>query len=528
MLSLHDLKRAVILAPEDVDARFALAERLYADGDANAATTQLEKALAIAPDHGNTARLLARIYERGGKQPRAQALLEELVRQAPRDPHARDELVGFHLAAGRLDDAIVHAAEAVHCDADDVRRHLFLADLLRQRDLPARARGVLEAARARFPNDRAVAEELAELMAAEGDLVALDGAYFRAQTHELRDGHIAAMVRDTPLASVSDALVTGRLADARRTLAALSDAVRETAVGRLLDGELALLDGAYDAAETRFRAALEAKPGLALAWNRLGDLARLQHALPRAALYYKKAVLNDPDDTNALTDLGDVLAQLGEHAAAMTSYRRALAKDAACGAQERLSALAQRLLGTSDQAAVGRIGALGWHPTGGAVSPLEAVAVPGRGELILSGNVGPTGREAATVAFSVIKARAHELAIADLVPELDLHLHFTDTAFGKDGPSAGLALVLAGVSAYTKKPLRTRLAATGEVTLHGQIQKVGGIHEKLIAAHLAGLTTIILPRGNTRDARALPPGVLAALTLIHVDSVADAIARALA
>jgi ATP-dependent Lon protease len=174
------------------------------------------------------------------------------------------------------------------------------------------------------------------------------------------------------------------------------------------------------------------------------------------------------------------------------------------------------------------VGVLGWSPTGGAVSPLEAVAVDGKGELIFSGNVGPTGKEAASVAFSVIKARSRDLGVDGLVRTFDLHLHFTDTAIGKDGPSAGLALLLAGVSAFTQKALKPALAATGELTLHGQVMPVGGIHEKLVAAHLAGVKTVLLPKQNLKDARALPDEVTRALTLIFVDTVADAIAQALA
>jgi ATP-dependent Lon protease len=181
----------------------------------------------------------------------------------------------------------------------------------------------------------------------------------------------------------------------------------------------------------------------------------------------------------------------------------------------------------SDEPRVGRIGVLGWTPRGGAVSPLEAVAVVGKGELIFSGNVGPTGQEAAKVAFSCLKARARDLQIDALVGGHDLHLHFTDTEMGKDGPSSGLALVLAGVSAYTQQALMPRLAATGEITIYGEVKPVGGIYEKIVAAHLAGIRTVLLPRRNLREGRDLPDEVAARMELIYVDSVAEAIGKAI-
>jgi ATP-dependent Lon protease len=155
------------------------------------------------------------------------------------------------------------------------------------------------------------------------------------------------------------------------------------------------------------------------------------------------------------------------------------------------------------------------------------MAVPGKGELHFSGNVGPTGKEAGQVAFTCLKARAGPLGIEALVRERDLHLHFTDTEMGKEGTSSGLALALAGISAYLHKPLRSRLGATGEITLHGDVRRVAGIHEKMVAAHLAGLTRVLLPRGNLRDAQQLPAEVRERVELVHVDTVADALGAAL-
>ncbi|MFP2898878.1 S16 family serine protease [Corallococcus sp. 4LFB] len=174
------------------------------------------------------------------------------------------------------------------------------------------------------------------------------------------------------------------------------------------------------------------------------------------------------------------------------------------------------------RAAVGRVGVLGWHPGGGHVSPLEAVALPGRGVLRCSGRVGPEVQEAADVAFSVVRARATALSLGTLTTRYDLHLHYTDTEVGKDGLSSGLALSLAGLSAYTQRPLPARLAVTGEVTLNGEVRRVGGVHEKLVAAYLEGMRVVLHPRRNLDDVAALPPEVAGRLRLIAVDSLDEA------
>lgn len=533
--SLQDLKRAVVLSPDDAQARYALAEALFAEGHYAQAISQLEKAVVLAPDDGNVRRLLARSYEKDGKQPRAQSVLEDMVKRDPTDAAAREELVGYYLEQGRIDDALVHAQESLKLAADDVKRHLMFAELLRRRHLNDRARAVLEAAQQRFPENAHVARDLKDVLLALGDEAASERVagekseeYFREQAKAaLRNPRLMGLVRDTPLEGVLKQLANGRLADASRALTDASEAIQGTALFHLLRGEAWLLEGRYDAAETHFRSALDLRADLGLAWNRLGDLAQMRHDLRGALSFYKKAILHGEDDANALEDIGDIYATLGERESAEKAYRRAIAKDALSKAAEKLASLTRPPPGDVDAPAIGRIGVLGWTPTGGAVSPLEAVAVAGKGELIFSGNVGPTGREAATVAFSVIKARGIDLGVDALVRTFDLHLHFTDTNIGKDGPSSGLALLLAGVSAYTQKPLRPRLAATGELTLHGHVQPVGGIHEKLVAAHLAGVRTVLMPRQNLKDARALPHEVTSQLELIFVDSVADAIARAL-
>ena len=109
----------------------------------------------------------------------------------------------------------------------------------------------------------------------------------------------------------------------------------------------------------------------------------------------------------------------------------------------------------------------------------------------------------------------------------DLHLHFADTEIAKDGPSAGIALWLAGASALSGRPLHGRLAATGELTLHGVVRGVGGLHEKCTAAVLAGVTRLVAPRQNRPEIEGLPAAVRGALEVIYVDDAAQALAAGL-
>ena len=176
----------------------------------------------------------------------------------------------------------------------------------------------------------------------------------------------------------------------------------------------------------------------------------------------------------------------------------------------------------------GKIGALGWNAHGGTVSPIEAVAVPGKGELVFTGNVGRTGQDAAKVAFSCLRARGEALGIERQLATHDLHLHYVDTELAKDGPSAGLALALAGYAAYAGKPLREALAATGEITLQGAVRPVGGLHEKLVASYLAGVERVLVPRKNLHEVARVPDEVRARLTIVHVDTLGEALEHAVA
>ena len=179
--------------------------------------------------------------------------------------------------------------------------------------------------------------------------------------------------------------------------------------------------------------------------------------------------------------------------------------------------------------AIGRLGVLGYSPLGGAVSPLEAVVVAGtRAARVQRQPGGARPRGGAWSPTPASSFRHPRWQLEARIAQHDLHFHFADSDIGKDGPSAGLALWLAGASALLQRPLRARLAATGELTLHGEVRTVGGVHEKLVAARLAGVRTVLLPRRNAAALAQLPPEVAARLEIVLVDSVTEALQHALA
>jgi ATP-dependent Lon protease len=533
---LDELKREVVLRPEDAAARYRLAEALFADGDFATAAKQLEKAIKIDGADANSRRLLAKTYERAGRGPDALRTLEELAKRTPDDVSTREELLELFLAQGRVDDALVHAEEAARLSPLDPKRHRTAADLYRMKRLLPQARTALERAQKLAPEDAVIAAELRELYLELGDDAAServagvrDRNYFLAQAKAALDTErMKRATSDGALKLAAEALRAGDVAAIKRALMTATPADKASAAYEFLRGEVLLVDGDAERAEKSFRAVVEKADDFGLAYNRLGDLLQHRGALREAIGFYELALRHTPDDANAAEDLGDVLATLGERDRALAMYRVAADRDPKSRAADKLRSLDDAArIAAATAPAIGKIGVLGWTPSGGAVSPLEAVAVIGHGQLIFSGNVGPTSREAGMVAFSCLKFKARDLQIGELVASYDLHLHFTDTEIGKDGPSSGLALVLAGISAYQQRPLRAGLAATGEITIHGEVKPVGGIHEKIVAAHLAGFRTVLMPRRNIKEARELPTEVASKMEIVFVDSVAEAIAKAM-
>jgi ATP-dependent Lon protease len=171
---------------------------------------------------------------------------------------------------------------------------------------------------------------------------------------------------------------------------------------------------------------------------------------------------------------------------------------------------------------------LAWTPVGGDVLFIEALRVKGKGNLVLTGQLGEVMRESAQAAFSYAKARARELGIPeDDFNIYDLHLHIPEGAIPKDGPSAGITLATALVSVLAQRPVRKDVAMTGEITLRGNVLPVGGVKEKVLAARRARVTKIILPAQNQRDMDEVPKELFGEIQFIFVDNVRQVFQEAL-
>ncbi|HTA74213.1 MAG TPA: endopeptidase La [Gemmatimonadaceae bacterium] len=169
---------------------------------------------------------------------------------------------------------------------------------------------------------------------------------------------------------------------------------------------------------------------------------------------------------------------------------------------------------------IGAVTGLAWTSTGGDLMSIEALRMPGTGRLTVTGQLGDVMRESVDAAYSYVRSRAAALGVEDKeFKETDLHIHFPAGAIPKDGPSAGLAVTLAIASVLSRRAVRRDLAMTGEVTLRGKALEIGGVKEKVLAAYRAGLREVILPKGNEKDLRDVPPEVRSNMTFTFVSSM---------
>ncbi|MEE0979090.1 MAG: endopeptidase La, partial [Muribaculaceae bacterium] len=177
----------------------------------------------------------------------------------------------------------------------------------------------------------------------------------------------------------------------------------------------------------------------------------------------------------------------------------------------------------------GVVAGLAWTEVGGEILFVEASLAPGKGEkLTLTGNLGDVMKESAVIALQYVKAHADKLSIPyDLFEKYSLHVHVPEGAIPKDGPSAGITMATAIVSAFTQKKVKANLAMTGEITLRGKVLPVGGIREKILAAKRAGINEIILCRQNEKDIKEIPEKYLKGMTFHYVDTVDEVIALAI-
>ena len=174
---------------------------------------------------------------------------------------------------------------------------------------------------------------------------------------------------------------------------------------------------------------------------------------------------------------------------------------------------------------IGMSTGLAWTEAGGDILFIEVALMPGKGSLILTGQLGDVMKESCTAAMSYIRARAKELGLPDkFYQKIDVHVHVPEGAVPKDGPSAGVAITTAIVSALTKISVNRKVAMTGEITLRGRVLEIGGVKEKIIAAHRAGIKRIIMPKENKKDLEDVPKEIQKDLSfsfVSHMDEVLD-------
>jgi len=177
---------------------------------------------------------------------------------------------------------------------------------------------------------------------------------------------------------------------------------------------------------------------------------------------------------------------------------------------------------------IGQVTGLAWTQVGGELLTIESAVIPGKGQLIKTGSLGDVMVESMTAALTVVRSRARQLGIApDFYEKSDVHLHMPEGATPKDGPSAGVGMCTALVSALTKVPVRADVAMTGEITLRGQVLAIGGLKEKLLAAHRGGIKTVIIPEENVRDLKEIPANIKADLDIKPVKWIDEVLQIAL-
>ena len=177
---------------------------------------------------------------------------------------------------------------------------------------------------------------------------------------------------------------------------------------------------------------------------------------------------------------------------------------------------------------MGQVTGLAWTEVGGELLTIEAVSLAGKGKMITTGTLGEVMQESIQAALSVVRSRAESLGVdPDFYQKHDIHIHLPEGATPKDGPSAGIAITTAMVSILTGIPVRADVAMTGEITLRGEVLPIGGLKEKLLAAHRGGIKHVLIPDGNTKDLVEIPDNIKQKLEIHPVKWIDQVLALAL-
>ncbi|MBE3668685.1 endopeptidase La [Vibrio navarrensis] len=177
---------------------------------------------------------------------------------------------------------------------------------------------------------------------------------------------------------------------------------------------------------------------------------------------------------------------------------------------------------------IGQVTGLAWTEVGGDLLTIETQAMPGKGKLTQTGSLGDVMQESIQAAMTVVRSRTEKLGInSDFYEKKDIHVHVPEGATPKDGPSAGIAMCTALVSSLTGNPVKAEVAMTGEITLRGEVLPIGGLKEKLLAAHRGGIKTVLIPKDNERDLEDIPDNVIADLQVIPVQWIDEVLKVAL-